>query len=82
MRLKTVAMLFALPALAAQLDAAAPASPKEAVARAVTREVRDDFTKHTKAEIRAAITPVDINADGIQDWQVHRSACSTVRCAA
>ncbi|MEY4953842.1 MAG: hypothetical protein RL299_2266 [Pseudomonadota bacterium] len=80
MRLKTAALLIAFAALANPLAAAKPIGPKAVIAKAVTREVQDDFTKHSQADILAAITPVDINADGIQDWQVDYNNLGAAWC--
>lgn len=80
MHLKSAAVLFAFAALANPLGAAKPVSPKAVIAKAVTREVRDDFTKHSQAEIMAAITPVEINGDGIQDWQVEYNNLGAAWC--
>lgn len=76
MHLKSTTVLSALAGLACSLNAATPANPRAVIAKAVTREVRDDFTKHSLA----AITPVDINADGIQDWQVDYNSLGAAWC--
>lgn len=60
--------------------ARAPAEPKAEIAKVLTRQLRSDFTRHSQAEIRAAIKPVDINADGIQDWQVDFNAFGSAWC--
>lgn len=70
MRLETTATLIAVAALGAPLGAAYPAGPKAVIAKAVTQQLRDDFTKHSQAEIIAAISPIDINGDGLRDWQI------------
>lgn len=70
MHLKPAALLISLAALAFLAGASKPANPKADIAKAVARELRDDMPRHTTAEIRAEIKPVDINSDGIQDWQV------------
>jgi hypothetical protein len=80
MRLGTASTLLALTALAAPLGAAHPAGPKSVIAKAVTREARSDFTRHSQAEIQATITPRDVNADGIQDWQVDYSSLGAAWC--
>lgn len=80
MHLKSAAVLIAFAALANPLGAAKPVSPKAVIAKAVTREVNDDFTKHRPADILAAITPRDINADGIQDWQVDFNTLGAAWC--
>ena len=68
-------LLLALPA-----TARAPADPEAEIAKVLTRQLRSDFTRHSQAEIRAAIKPVDINADGIQDWQVDFNAFGSAWC--
>ncbi len=80
MRLGTTATLIAFAALGPPLGAAHPAGPKAVIAKAVTREVRQDFSKHGQAVILATITPRDINADGIQDWQVDYSSLGSAWC--
>lgn len=80
MRLGTVATQIALTALATPLCAAQPLGTKAMIAKAVTREVRSDFTRHSQAEIQAAISARDINADGLQDWQVDYSSLGAAWC--
>jgi hypothetical protein len=62
------------------VEAKTPANPKAVVAKALTRQLKGDFSRHTQAEIIAAIKPVDINADGIQDWQVDWNAFGSAWC--
>lgn len=80
MQFKPAILCGILAVAAVPLTAAKPITPKASVAKAVTREVRDDFTKHSQADIMAAITPVDINADGIQDWQVDYNNLGAAWC--
>ena len=69
------AVLLAAPALAK-----APADPRAEIARVLTRQLKGDFTPHSQAEIRAAIRPVDINGDGIQDWEVDFNTFGSAWC--
>ncbi|MFM5953297.1 MAG: hypothetical protein ACKOPE_03210 [Novosphingobium sp.] len=57
-----------------------PVSPKAAIATTLTQQLKDDFTRHTQIEIVDAIKPVDINRDGIQDWQVDFDAFGSAWC--
>ncbi|HQV02819.1 MULTISPECIES: hypothetical protein [unclassified Novosphingobium] len=61
----TAVSLIAAPTLARET-----AGPKAKIAKVLARQLQDDFNRHSPADINAAIEPVDINADGIQDWQV------------
>ena len=62
--LAMLAMLAAVPAIA-QPD------PKAAVVKQVRADLlKDDMSEHDPAKIAAQVTPVDINGDGIRDWQV------------
>ena len=60
--------------------AKAPVDPRSAIAKRLTVDLRDDFTKHSQATIRAAIKPVEINSDGVQDWQVDWNAFGAAWC--
>ena len=79
MRLTFAAALVLTVALS-PAAAKAPASPKAELAKVLTRQLKGDFSKHSQAEILAAIEPVDINADGIQDWQVNWNAFGSAWC--
>ncbi|MEQ1496898.1 MAG: hypothetical protein ABL912_14195 [Novosphingobium sp.] len=57
-----------------------PSNSKAEVAKALTRQLKGDFSKHSQAKIYAAIKPVDINSDGIQDWQVNWNAFGSAWC--
>lgn len=80
MRLGASATLIAVAALGAPLGAAHQSSPKAVIAKVVSRDLQSDFTKHSQAAILAAITPRDINADGIQDWQIDYSSLGSAWC--
>ncbi len=69
------ATLLSIPA-----SARTGADPKGEIARVLKRQLKGDFTPHSPAEIRAAIRPVDINRDGIQDWQVDFNAFGSAWC--
>jgi hypothetical protein len=64
------------PILAAALLIAAPAlaepapSPRAAIAAKVQQQLRGDPAKHSQADIYMAIKPVEIDGDGVSDWQV------------
>jgi len=45
--------------------------PREAIADVLAQQLRRDFTKHTRAEMLAAIESADINGDGIEDYAVN-----------
>ncbi len=79
MRLALAAALALTVALSPAI-AKSPVSPKAEVAKVLTRQLRGDFSKHSQAEILAAIEPIDINADGIQDWQVNWNAFGSAWC--
>lgn len=79
MRLRLAAALaFALAFTPAM--AKAPANPEAEVAKQLTRQLKSGYTRHSQAEIAAAIEPVDINGDGIQDWQVNWTAFGPAWC--
>jgi hypothetical protein len=79
MRLPLAATLILSIAIA-PVEAKAPPSPKAEIAKVLTRQLKGDFARHNRAEIMAAIEPVDINADGIQDWQVNWNAFGSAWC--
>jgi hypothetical protein len=79
MRLPLAAALILSIAIA-PVEAKAPPSPKAVIAKVLTRQLKTDFVRHSRAEIMAAIEPVDINADGIQDWQVNWNAFGSAWC--
>lgn len=55
----------------AAVQARAPADPRAEITRQVRAVLlRDDMSEHDPAVIAAQVTPIDINGDGIQDWQV------------
>jgi hypothetical protein len=64
----------------AAVEARAPADPKTEIAKVLTRQLKGDYTPHSRAEILAAIQPVDINGDGIQDWQVDWNPFGSAWC--
>jgi hypothetical protein len=81
MRLPLAAALVLAPLLAlAPATAKAPLGPKAQIAKVLTRQLKGDFTKHSQAQILAAIHPANINADGIQDWQVDWNAFGSAWC--
>ncbi len=54
---------------------AAPATAKPDAKAAIVKQVRaellkDDISEHDPVAIAAQVTPIDINGDGIRDWQV------------
>lgn len=79
MRLHLAAALILSLAIA-PAQAKAPPSPKAEIAKVLTRQLKSDFARHSQAEIIAAIEPVDINGDGIQDWQVNWNAFGSAWC--
>lgn len=71
-RLLTIlATVFACALPPTELTAKASADAKEEIAKVLTRQLKNGFSRHSQAEIRAAIQPVDINGDGIADYQVN-----------
>jgi hypothetical protein len=74
------ALAFVSAALLVPAQAKAPANPKVEISKVLTRQLKTGYSRHTQAEIRAAIKPVDINADGIQDWQVNFTDFGSAWC--
>jgi hypothetical protein len=66
--------------IAAPVFAKVAANPKAEIAKVLARQLRGDFNRHSPADINAAIEPVDINADGIQDWQVTWNTFGSAWC--
>lgn len=60
--------------------AKAPANPKAEIAKVLTRQLKSGFSHHSQAEIKAAIEPVDINGDGIQDYAVNFTSFGSAWC--
>jgi hypothetical protein len=77
---KLIAASIAIAFTLVPATAKAPADPRAVIAKSLTQTLRDDFTKHSNKQIKAAIKPVDINADGIQDWQVDFNAFGAAWC--
>lgn len=66
-RLVIALALIALPAV----PTVAQPDGKAAIVKQVRAELlRDDISEHDPVAIAAQVTPIDINGDGIQDWQV------------
>jgi hypothetical protein len=79
LRLATALALVST-ALLTPTQAKAPGNPKTEIAKVLTRQLKSGYSRHTQTEIRAAIKPVDINADGIQDWQVNFTDFGSAWC--
>ena len=82
MRFHTITALTALLPLivASPLAAKAPAGPKAEIAKVLTRQLKGGYARHSQAEIVRAIKPVDINGDGIQDYQVNFTVFGSAWC--
>lgn len=74
------AVMLPLFALAPQVAAKASVNPKGEVAKVLTRQLKSGYSRHSQAEILAAIQPVDINGDGIQDYQVNFTVFGSAWC--
>lgn len=75
-----LALLLPICALAPDVAAKANPGPKAEIAKVLTRQLKSGFSRHSQAEILAAIEPVDINRDGIQDYQVNFTAFGSAWC--
>ncbi|MBN8501437.1 MAG: hypothetical protein J0M19_09840 [Sphingomonadales bacterium] len=76
-------MPLALIALSLSLPGAVTAAtgdPKAPLVKSLKRELRKGFQPVTDREIRDAIVPVDINSDGIDDWQINFSPLGSAWC--
>lgn len=78
----TAALAILLPLTVAAPQAAAKVipSPKAEIAKVLTKQLKSGFGRHSQVEIKAAIQPVDINSDGIQDYQVNFTAFGSAWC--
>lgn len=81
-RYLTAALALVLPttALTPAVSAKPGASPKAEIAKVLTRQLKSGFGHHSQSEIMAAIQPVDINGDGIQDYQVNFTVFGSAWC--
>ena len=61
--------------------ARAPQGTKAAIAKIISAELRkEDFSRHSQADVFAAIKPADINSDGVTDWQIDWNAFGSAWC--
>ena len=80
MRARLIIAATAAALIAAPTFAREGADPKAAIAKVLARQLKGDYNRNSPADINAAIEPVDINADGIQDWQVNWNTLGNAWC--
>lgn len=75
-----LALILVAAGLATPVFAETAATGRAAVAAQIQQQLQRSLAKHSQADIYMAIQPVDIDGDGVQDWQVDWNAFGSAWC--